>query len=458
MKTVKRFLNTGSLQLMLLFFTLLTFACTFVCADEHSTVYNGTDYAKVYDYDYYTTNTRPDLSGRSDKEVLGYFVKTGISEGDQAIESFSVKSYRNANQDLRGKYGNDYEKYVSQYLKSGYSQDRVCVGFDNKIKDPVTTYDGKSWDRVYDFNYYIAHNSKVRKKYALDDFGAIEYFVKKGMSKKHQAIETFNVTWYYNKWSALRYNWSTNWPKYYDYYQRRGYRKGITTPLPKIANPITYYKYGGKKYSLSQIYDFEYYTKHNSSAYQFWKNQDDCGAIKHFVNYGMLMGYKAREGVSETNKKYVSLRKKLHPNLNTNAYFKANDYSSRTKWLILLNQAECKVYVFKGEQGSWTCDRVLRCTVGKPSTPTPAGVYTIGGKGLYFDSGSVRAWYYTQMVGQVYFHSITYTQEPSPIHVADGRIGQFLSHGCIRLPLADAKWFQSTIPYGTTVVSYNRPF
>ena len=171
---------------------LTVFASAFtVMAAQHETVYNGKDYARVYDYDYYTTKTHPELAGKSDKTVLKNFVKSGIPAGEQAIASFSVKSYRNANQDLRKLYGMKYSKYVSHYLSSGYSQGRTTTGYDDRLKDPVTIYEGQNYNRVYDFNYYSKKYAYIRNKFPLDDIGALEFFVKYGMKKKHQAIESF---------------------------------------------------------------------------------------------------------------------------------------------------------------------------------------------------------------------------------------------------------------------------
>jgi hypothetical protein len=184
-----------------------------VMAEKHETVYNGTDYARVYDYDYYTTYVHSDLAGKSDKTVLKYFVKKGIPAGEQAIASFSVKSYRNANQDLRKQYGMKYSRYVSHYLSTGYSQGRTTTGYDDKIKDPVTIYNGQDYSRVYDFDYYCKKYAHVRNKYALDDIGALEHFVTYGIKKRHQANEDFNVTWYYNATPNMRYMCGQDWSR-----------------------------------------------------------------------------------------------------------------------------------------------------------------------------------------------------------------------------------------------------
>lgn len=426
---------------------------------DHETEYNGTDYVKVYDYDYYTA-AHPELAGMSDTSVLRDFVTNGIPNGAQGNAAFSVKSYRNANQDLRGSYGDDYERYVNHFLRTGYRQDRTTTGCDDKIMDPVTEYDGKSYDRVYDFNYYMNKYPSLRSKYALDDFGAIAYFVNTGMNKKQQANEAFNVIWYYNYFSTLRYAYGQDWKRYYERYQQKGYRKGKVKPCPSIKNVIRYYKYKGRKVDLSAIYDFEYYTKHNSAAYKFWKKQDDAGAVKHFVETGMLLSLKGKAGVSAKKTKYKNLRKKLHPHLSDNAYIKANKYKSRTRYLVLINQEAHQVYIFYGKKGAWTLKMRFPCVVGKPSTPTPTGTFCMGVKGLYFDpeEGGGRCWYYSAIYGPFLFHSVIYARESAPLHITDGTMGASVSHGCVRLSLANAKWIYDNVPSGTTVISYNRPW
>ena len=157
--------------------------------------------------------------------------KNGIPEGEQAISTFSVKSYRHANADLRKAYGKDYASYVAHYMKKGFAENRTTTGWDDKFKDPVTSYNNKSYSRVYDFYFYIGKYASVRKKYADDDIGALQYFVKKGIKKKHQASEDFNVVWYYNANPTLRGTCGQTWSRYYEYYQRKGYKKGKVTGL-----------------------------------------------------------------------------------------------------------------------------------------------------------------------------------------------------------------------------------
>lgn len=444
---------------MLAFFAVLVILTVMpVAAAEKTTTYRGVNYARVYDYNYYTSETHPELAGKSGAAVLKYFVTEGIPAGEQAKESFSVKSYRNGNADLRKDFGMDYAKYVNHYLTDGYNDGRTTTGCDDEIKDPVTRYNGQNYDKVYDFHYYVKHNWYVRKHYKEDDYGALKYFVERGISKKHQACENFNVTWYYNSTPNMRYMCGFEWDRYYLYYQRSGYKKGPIKRCDKIAKYIDFYKIGGSRIDLSAIYDFEYYTKHNASARKFWDTQDDAGAVKHFISYGIIFEYQAKQNVGKNNPKYIAIRKKMHPNINTNAYLKASGYSSPTPWLILVNQNEHMVYVFHGSKGNWICKYKYPCCVGAPSTPTPVGQFYIYGHGYYFDSGSCRCFYYSPFYGSYYFHSVLYYQTSTPQSIMDGRLGYSISHGCVRLALNNAKWIHDNIPVRTTVVTYNRPW
>jgi lipoprotein-anchoring transpeptidase ErfK/SrfK len=127
-----------------------------------------------------------------------------------------------------------------------------------------------------------------------------------------------------------------------------------------------------------------------------------------------------------------------------------NNFSSETNYLIWVNLKSFKVNIFQGSKNNWNLIHSYICTIGKPSTPTPKGVYTVGIKGLYFGvEKGYKCWYYTQFKGNYLFHSIIYNLDGS---VRDGRLGMRLSDGCIRLAKENAKWIYDNIPQGTKVV------
>ena len=131
---------------------------------------------------------------------------------------------------------------------------------------------------------------------------------------------------------------------------------------------------------------------------------------------------------------------------------KANMYSSRTPYLLLVNRSTHKVGIYQGWQGNWRCIQYWDCSDGAPSTPTVEGTFQVGSKGYYFDSGSARCYWYTQFRGNYLFHSVLYNKNGT---LMDGRLGMPLSHGCVRLNINNAKWIYDTIPAGSTVVVYH---
>lgn len=130
---------------------------------------------------------------------------------------------------------------------------------------------------------------------------------------------------------------------------------------------------------------------------------------------------------------------------------KANLYSSTTPYIILMNRSTHKVGVFQGWQGNWNCIKYWDCSDGKASTPTVMGVFKVGSRGYYFDSGNARCFWWTQFYYDYLFHSVLYNKNGT---LQDGRLGMALSHGCVRLQIDNAKWIYDTIPSGTTVVVY----
>jgi len=135
---------------------------------------------------------------------------------------------------------------------------------------------------------------------------------------------------------------------------------------------------------------------------------------------------------------------------NNTDYVNSNNITSATNYLIWVKLNSFKVNIYKGSKNNWNLIHSYVCTIGKPSTPTPKGNYTIGVKGLYFGvEKGYKCWYYTQFKGNYLFHSIIYNLDGS---VRDGRLGMKLSDGCIRLAKENAKWIYDNIPRGTKVV------
>ena len=130
---------------------------------------------------------------------------------------------------------------------------------------------------------------------------------------------------------------------------------------------------------------------------------------------------------------------------------KAQEYSSNTNYLIMVDRTAHKVYIFQGRQGNWTTLKSFACTDG---TATPNGTFQIGIHNYHFgEEKGYTCWYASQISGEILFHSVLYAKN-SMSTIIDGRLGITASHGCIRLDINDAKYIYENIPSGTKVVIY----
>ncbi|RNL38385.1 L,D-transpeptidase family protein [Paraeggerthella hongkongensis] len=129
----------------------------------------------------------------------------------------------------------------------------------------------------------------------------------------------------------------------------------------------------------------------------------------------------------------------------------AQQFHSNTPWLIMIDTTNCMLGVFKGSAGNWTSVSSWPCSPGKASTPTVLGEYTVGLKGYSFGSGFTCYWW-TQFYGDYLIHSEVYYQ--NTFTWMEGTMGVPGSHGCIRLPIDQAKWIYDNIPTGTKVYTY----
>ena len=95
---------------------------------ENVTVYDGVDYAPVFNADYYAEHNQDavDTFGRDAKALLEHFVKYGMAEGRQGNEEFNVAVYRMVNEDIAAKFGDDMVGYYMHYITDGKAEGRVA--------------------------------------------------------------------------------------------------------------------------------------------------------------------------------------------------------------------------------------------------------------------------------------------------------------------------------------------
>lgn len=141
---------------------------------------------------------------------------------------------------------------------------------------------------------------------------------------------------------------------------------------------------------------------------------------------------------------------------------KAQSYSSSTRYLILVNKKHHSINIYQGSKGKWVCiKRDWRCTIGKSSTPSPSGKYTLNHKSSrpygYKDFSGSTVFYATRISAGNYFHSILYkkgSRNPYTAKVRDGSLGKSKSNSCIRLATENAKFIHQVTPTNTKVVVY----
>ena len=91
-----------------------------------NTVRNGVDYADVFDINYYMAHN-PDLQkafGDDYDKYLDHFIKNGMKEARQAIETFNVDIYKANYKDLRDAFGSDLVAYYLHYIRNGKREKR----------------------------------------------------------------------------------------------------------------------------------------------------------------------------------------------------------------------------------------------------------------------------------------------------------------------------------------------
>ncbi len=131
---------------------------------------------------------------------------------------------------------------------------------------------------------------------------------------------------------------------------------------------------------------------------------------------------------------------------------------------LVVNVDEQRVYAYAWDGESYSSVvRIMICSTGKPETPTPPGIYT--------ETYPLNVWHhflfyhcyaqYSYVIdGGVMFHSVLYYERTEKNgQVTHGyvdrpsveNLGTRQSHGCVRLPVEDARWIFNNCPRNTEV-------
>ena len=259
------------------------------------TVYEGRDYASVYNYAYYTTKY-PDILkafGYDDEATLRHFVKAGMREKRQGNAQFDVRSYYRQYPDLRRVYGQSFEKYYLHYIANGKREGRASRGCAAMVS-PTTVYAGVDYAAVYDYTYYLEHQPQVLAECGEDDTAVLRHFATVGMPKGVQGNEAFSVESYYKQYPDLRRAFGTDLTRYYYHYIKVGKREGRRTSgctamvgYTTVQNGVDY----------AAVYDYNTYMRLHPDLAKVYK-WNEKAALAHFVRFGVREGRQASDAFS----------------------------------------------------------------------------------------------------------------------------------------------------------------
>ena len=274
---------------------------------DAAAIYDGVNYADVYDFDYYIEHY-PDLKAafsNNTKGALEHFVVFGMKEGRQAKGTFDVVSYKNRYEDLRKAFGSSWKSYYLHYINYGKKEGRIAVGegADDASKPTGTTQYGRfNLAPVYDFNYYIEKYPDIKAAFGASPEKAIDHFVQHGMDEGRLGNAEFNVHAYKSKYSDLRAAFGNDLSDYYIHYLEHGIKEGRTAELVAVTT------YRGVDYAA--VYNFEYYVGKYPDLKAVFES-DPAGALQHYIEYGIKESRQANEefNINAYKNNYDDLRK-----------------------------------------------------------------------------------------------------------------------------------------------------
>ena len=135
---------------------------------------------------------------------------------------------------------------------------------------------------------------------------------------------------------------------------------------------------------------------------------------------------------------------------------KAQKYTSKTKYLVLIDSQYCFLGIFKGKKNNWSLIKFWICAPGIFKTYWNRD-HELGVKSKGFYSYNCQVYWAVRLKKELWIHSITYKGHNGK-EVLDGRLGGRYSHGCIRLATENAKWLYDNIPSYSRCIIYKKKF
>lgn len=417
-----------------------------------------------------------------------YFMDTSYAKYDAAKEGQMLTGWKTINgkvfyldkstgEQYQGwKTIDGYKYYFNDGGHSGTAIGERLTGFKNvygvsyyfadyRCKSLPTGARATGWKKINGNTYYFKDSKYTGKgeygqmltgaKYIA---GKAYYFNKGGVMQTGWVKTTAGVMAYYTSSGAStgKAGWKQNGSAWY-YLNANGMAKvgWLTLNSSSIyyldkdkAGKMTV---GPKKFPNGKIYFFDNDGRRAVTAgwryydgYYYYANASGTTAANKTVG-GVKLDSWGRTTMSEMDRK-------------------AQDYSSNTNYLILVDKDAHKVCVYKGSRNNWVRIKgPWTCTHG--GSDTPSGVHETWGPWIssdgygWDDFRMTSAAFCTSLSSGNYFHTILFDKytrgNPYNLTPVDDTLGASYSHGCIRLKIEYAEWIYRNIPAHTKVVVYN---
>lgn len=235
----------------------------------------GLDYSAVFDAEFYANKYKDIKNAYANNggDAFAHFLNHGMAEGRQGSEDFVLDCYKFNSPDLVKAFGSDNKKYYLHYVNYGKNEGRTA----NKR---VYKRGGIDYSSVYDFDYYLDHNSDIKSVYGNNESAVFEHFLNYGIKEGRRASADFDYNIYRFNYADLAKAFGSDKAAYYRHYAKYGANEG------RQAAQVLYQK-GGLDYTL--VYDHAYYLDRNSDIKKAF-GDNELAAFKHFTEHGMAEG------------------------------------------------------------------------------------------------------------------------------------------------------------------------
>jgi hypothetical protein len=193
-------------------------------------IYNGVNYAPVFDFDYYLTHY-PEVGtayGTTNfAAILQHFINFGMPAGLQACEDFNPYYYRNNYNGLWPYYGSDITGYYHHYIQYGKP-----IGLNGKTNTLFAPIYGEmdyetDYRHVFDINYYLSNNPDLASSFGDDYYEAFLHFLRYGMAEGRKSSPQFDVFIYRSNYPGLVVAYGDDLASYYYHYIQYGVPSGL---------------------------------------------------------------------------------------------------------------------------------------------------------------------------------------------------------------------------------------